>query len=486
MPDPSPTDLLNLLGVGLPQRRGLSWLRWPTLSGFQPFRWRDGLLPLHLPAHGRGRGLAPSLIRLLRQPPGSWDLPELPELGGPLEADGAVAVSQRRCAALLDAEDCWFGVNGASGLLQAALLGLCPPGSRVLLPRTLHRSLLHGCLLGQLEPLLFDLPFDASSGLWLPPTQEGLAAVLAAVAADGQPPPAALVLVDPSYQGQRAPLASLVALAHQAGLPVLVDQAHGGGEALASGADLVVISLQKASGGLAQAAALLGQGPRYDRSALERALLWLQTSSPSALLLASAAAAIEHRASAAGRRRRQRAESIGEALRQRLLAEGFSLLPPADPLRLVLLTGPLGLSGLEADDWLLQRGVIAELPEPGALTFCLGLVPPPRLLQRLPRRLMAMRDALSRPPLPPFCRAPLPLVAAPSLPLGVAWRAASESVPLGQCADRVAAEPICPYPPGIPMLIPGERIDSARAGWLQEQQPLWPGQIADTVRVVAE
>ena len=177
---------------------------------------------------------------------------------------------------------------------------------------------------------------------------------------------------------------------------------------------------------------------------------------------------------------------IGEALRQRLLAEGFSLLPPADPLRLVLLTGPLGLSGLEADDWLLQRGVIAELPEPGALTFCLGLVPPPRLLQRLPRRLMAMRDALSRPPLPPFCRAPLPLVVAPSLPLGVAWRAASESVPLGQCAGRVAAEPICPYPPGIPMLIPGERIDSARAGWLQEQQPLWPGQIADTLRVVAE
>ena len=75
-------------------------------------------LPLHLPAHGRGRALAPGLRRLLRQPPGRWDLPELPEIGGPLEADGAVAEAQAAAANLLGAQRCWFGVNGASGLLQ--------------------------------------------------------------------------------------------------------------------------------------------------------------------------------------------------------------------------------------------------------------------------------------------------------------------------------------------------------------------------------
>ncbi|MFM8525079.1 MAG: lysine decarboxylase [Cyanobacteriota bacterium] len=480
----SAPDLLTLLGVGPVRDRRWPWR--PAGSGFRGFSGRDASLPLHLPAHGRGRGLAPALIRLLRQRPGSWDLPELPEFGGPLEAEGAVAVSQQRCAALLGARHCWFGVQGASGLLQAALLGLCPPGSRVLLPRNLHRSLLHGCLLGQLEPLLFDLPFDPVTGLWLPPTADGLEAVLAAVAADGKAPPAALVLVDPSYQGQRSPLEPLVALAHRAGVPVLVDQAHGCGEALASGADLVVISLQKAGGGLAQAAALCAQGHRYDVSALERALLWLQTTSPSALLLASAAAAIEHGASAAGRSQRRRAEAIGRTLRQRLLAAEFSLLPTEDPLRLVLLTAPLGIPGLEADAWLMERGVIAELPEPGALTFCLGLAPPPRLVGRLTRILIAMRRDLAGPPLRLFRRPSLPLVAAPDLPLAIAWRAPSETVALERCAGRVAAEPLCPYPPGIPLVIPGERIDRARAAWLQEQQPLWPGQIADTVRVVAE
>ena len=81
---------------------------------------------LHLPAHGRGRGLAPELRRLLRQRPGSWDLPELPEVGGPLLDHGWVNKAQQSAAAMLGAGRCWFGVNGASGLLQAALLALHP------------------------------------------------------------------------------------------------------------------------------------------------------------------------------------------------------------------------------------------------------------------------------------------------------------------------------------------------------------------------
>ncbi|MFM7286033.1 MAG: lysine decarboxylase [Cyanobium sp.] len=441
-------------------------------------------LALHLPAHGRGRGLAPPLARLLRQPPGRWDLPELPEIGGPLEPEGGVAEAQRRCAALLGADHCWFGVNGASGLLQAALLALAPPGSRVLLPRQLHRSLLHGCLLGQLRPVLFDLPFDPATGLWLPPDPAWLERVLAAALGSG--PLAAAVLVSPSYQGLEATeLPALVEQLQAAGLPVLVDQAHGRGEALAAGADLAVLSCQKAGGGLAQSAVLLAQGQRVALPALERALLWLQTSSPSALLLASAEASLLAAASPAGLGRRRRAEACGHRLRRRCQALGLPLVANQDPLRLVLHTAALGINGLEADAWLLQRRVLAELPEPGTLTFCLGERPPAGLEWRLPRALLALRAALGGPPLPPFSRPPLPLVAEPELPLGQAWRAASEPLPLAAAAGWIAAEPICPYPPGIPLLIPGERIDGERAAWLQGQARRWPGQIADTVRVVA-
>ncbi|MFM7313122.1 MAG: lysine decarboxylase, partial [Cyanobium sp.] len=180
-------------------------------------------LALHLQAHGRGRGLPPELVALLRRRPGSWDLPELPGFGGPLEAEGAVAQAQIRCAELTGADRCWFGVNGASGLLQAALLALAPPGSRVLLPRNLHRSLLHGCVLGRLEPVLYGLPFDPLSGLWRPPDAVHLERVLRAALDQG--PVAALVLLSPTYQGLASELETLISLAHGFGLPVLVDQA---------------------------------------------------------------------------------------------------------------------------------------------------------------------------------------------------------------------------------------------------------------------
>lgn len=438
---------------------------------------------LHLPAHGRGRGLAPELRRLLRQVPARWDLPELPEVGGPLVDSGWVAEAQQECAALLGAERCWFGVNGASGLLQASLLAMAEPGSRVLLPRNLHRSLLHGCLLGDLEPVLFDLPFDPATGLWLPPSVTHLERVIAASQPTG--PLEALVLVDPSYQGLAAELPALVALGHRAGLKVLVDQAHGQGEALAAGADLVVVSCQKSSGGLAQSALVLQQGERVKAGEMERALLWLQSSSPSALLLASAAAAVRHSTSRMGHAQRRRALTIAGLLRQRCHQKELPLVPNQDPLRLVLHTAAMGINGLVADGWLMERGVIGELPEPGTLTFCLGMQPPAWLEWRLPRQLVALRRALGGAPLPRFSAPPLPLVASPAMPLGQAWRSPAIGLPLVDAVGRIAAEPLCPYPPGIPLLVPGERIDRDRAAWLVAQQALWPGQIADTVKVVA-
>ncbi len=415
-------------------------------------------LPLHLPAHGRGRALPPPLRRLLRRPPGSWDQPELPAFGGPLEEHGAVAEAQKRAATQLGAERCWFGVNGASGLLQVALLALAAPGQRMLLPRNLHRSLLHGCVLGGVEPLLFDTPSDPRSGIRYPPSPETLARVLERCG-----PVAGLVLVDPTYHGLSGDLQGLVRLAHSHGLPVLVDQAHGRGDALAAGADLVVLSPQKAGVGLAQGAVLLAQGRRVNHEAIERALLWLQTSSPSALLLAATAAAIDWQCSAAGERQRQRALALAGAVRRALEHHGLPLLPSDDPLRLTL----------------------AELPEPGALTFCLGLAPPAGLRRQLPRQLVALRQTLGGPALPPFEPPPLPLLAGPERPLQEAWRAPWRAVPLELAAGQLVARPVCPYPPGIPLLIPGERLDGERLAWLKRQRQLWPEQVADTVAVVA-
>ena len=95
--------------------------------GFLPLLTRDRGRSLHLPAHGRGAGLPDDLRAMLRHRAGIWDLPELPELGGPLMQQGAVAESQRQAAIAIGAERAWYGVNGATGLLQAALLAIARP-----------------------------------------------------------------------------------------------------------------------------------------------------------------------------------------------------------------------------------------------------------------------------------------------------------------------------------------------------------------------
>ena len=450
---------------------------------------------LHLPSHGRGQALPGSLRRLLHCPAGSWDLPELPQIGGPLESDGAVAASQAAAAEAYGAGRCWYGVNGATGLLQAALLAMASPGEAVLMPRNVHRSLIQACVLGGITPVLFDLPFLADRGhvaaldaAWLDQVLQALASSPRAVVG--------AVLVQPTYQGYAVDPQPLVAALQAHGLPVLVDEAHGSHllpgvdpqlpkSALHAGADLVVHSLHKSSTALGQCAVLWCQGTRTDPEQVERSLGWLQTSSPSALLLASCEASLADWQTTGGRARLARRLQQGRALQGRLRSDGLPLLPTTDPLRLILHTAAAGRSGLDVDDWMMQRGLVAELPEPGCLTFCLGFGRHPGLRRRLMR---AWRKLLLEPAtpaeLPAFTPPPLPLLSSPALTCGEAWRAESRLVEWADAVGCVSAQLVCPYPPGIPLLIPGERLDRERLVWIEQQRRLWPDQIGPKVKVV--
>ena len=454
-------------------------------------------LPLHLPAHGRGRGFPPALAALLTQPLGPLDLPELPSLGGPLLPHGAVAEAQQATAKLWGSRFCWFGVNGSTGLLQAALLGALHPGQRLLCPRNLHRSVLHGVVLAGLEPIYYNLPFSRRWGLSQPVDVAWFQRVLAALAAQNCSVDLAL-LVNPTYQGLSAPLTPLVQLCHSRGLPVLVDEAHGSHfrahaalprDALAAGADLVVHSTHKSLPGLGQTAVLHSCGARIARDDLEQGLLLLQTSSPSALLLAATelAAAWPHQ-------QPQASHLLSRALdrwshwRHQLRQIGWRVGPSDDPLRLRLCTMPWGHSGLALDEHLLRLGIAGELPEPAGLTFYLGFQPPRQALGQLKNALAQLRWSPLKPPgsteaLQP---APTPLLARSAVSPRSAWFGPTRRLPLKEAVGHVAAEAITPYPPGIPLLLPGERLDEERCAWLLHSRQLWqhPGGMLDTVKVL--
>ena len=450
---------------------------------------------LHLPVHGRGEALPPRLKGLLHRQPGSWDLPELPEIGGPLDVDGAVAESQALFAARMGVDCCWFGVNGATGLLQAALLAMAAPGEAVLLPRNAHRSLIGACELGGLVPVFLPVPFDEDRGHPGAMTADGLSRSLEALPDLGCRL-AAAVLVHPTYHGYAAEIAPLVDRLHARGLPVLVDEAHGSHLAFApgmglppssltTGADLVVHSLHKSAPGLAQTAVLWQRSTRISSTSVRLSLQRLQSSSPSALLLASCEATLDWMLSTQWIRVLQRRLEQARRLHEYLDRHGVPLHESDDPLRLILNTAAVGVSGLEADTWFMNRGVIAELPEPLCLTLCLGFARHRGLSAKLRQLWPLFIKEQGGPSLGAVAAPPLDSVRVVELsPAAVSHRSSLE-LPLHQCADRIAAEMICPYPPGIPLLVPGERIDPPRVQWLQLQHRRWPEQVPGKVKVLA-
>nr|WP_244282015.1 lysine decarboxylase [Synechococcus sp. UW140] len=474
------------------ERTGEPALDTPLMPLLRPGRGRW----LHLPAHGGGPGLPAAMRRLLSGRPGVWDLPELPAIGGPLLENGAVAASQHAAAAAFGVDRCWYGVNGATGMLQAALLAMAKPGQALLMPRNSHRSLIQACALGGITPVLFDLPFIVDRGHVAAVDAVWLEGVLAVVEAEGHALSGA-VLVQPTYNGYAVDPAPLIKRLHQQGLPVLVDEAHGShflpgvdpslpASALRGGADLVVHSLHKSSTGLGQTAVLWHQGQRVDPDAVSRSLGWLQTTSPSALLLASCEASLADWTTRSGLCRLRRRLDQARALAEQLRDQELPLLETADPLRLIWHTAAAGISGLDADEWLMARGLVGELPEPGCLTFCLGMATRSGLRRTMVRHWSGLLQHLGQArPLPPFTPTPIPLLTSPAMDCGEAWRAPSREVTWADSVGGIAAQLVCPYPPGIPLLVPGERLDVSRVNWIEQQRRFWPDQISSRVRIVA-
>ncbi len=451
---------------------------------------------LFLPAHGRGQALPKGLRQLLKLRPGIWDLPELFEVGGPLISTGAIADSQKSSAEAVGVNRCWYGVNGATGLLQSSLLAIARPGQAVLMPRNVHKSLIQACLLGGITPILFDLPFLSDRGHYSTFNRDWLRNVIER-SQGFQDDIAAVVLVNPTYNGYSADMESLIEEIHSHCWPVLVDEAHGAyfvsglssklpKSALSFGADIVVHSLHKSAPGLVQSSVLWLQGRRVDPFDIERSIGLLQTSSPSALLLASCENAIEELISPSGKKRLSHRLNEAECFTQYLLSKGLPLLENNDPLRIILHTGKVGLSGIEADEKFIKKKIIGELPEPGTLTFCLGF----SSHKGLARKFVKIWDEILETSIRCerysfFDNPPFDIVSKPLLPCSKAWTSAFEKVLLEDSIGRIAVEMICPYPPGIPLLVPGELIDKSRVNWLLSQKTMWPDQIPSFVRVVS-
>jgi lysine decarboxylase len=356
----------------------------------------------------------------------------------------------------------------------------------VVVQRNVHSSTIDGMIMGGLEPAFAAPVLDAELGIAHCVTADDLDAALAKT-----PEAVGAMVVSPTYFGAVADIAALAEVAHARGLPLVVDEAWGAHlrfsdelplSALESGADLVLSSVHKLIGSLTQSAILhLGIDSRVDEQVVDRSVTLVESTSPSALLAGSLDAARRY---AAVNGPRLLAETLTALARARaeireipgldVLDERLTEQPGVhayDPLRLAVDVRGTGVTGLRMAALLRQLDDInVELASDTVIVAVFGIGEPAadsaaELVAGLRHAVAAIGDEEQGAPerfAPPPPWGPL------ELSPREAFFAPQAPVPLASAAGRIAAESLAAYPPGVPNVLPGERISAETVGFIRD------------------
>ncbi|MDK2881661.1 MAG: arginine decarboxylase [Clostridia bacterium] len=485
--------------------RGKNWFagKAPLLEGLLGHAAK-GYCGFHTPGHKQGRGAWPPWRQLLGEQVFRLDLTELPGLDNIHDPEGIIKEAEDAAAGLFGAAETFFLVNGATAGILAVILAHARPGMRVILPRVSHQAVLHSLILSGAQPVYLPVRSHPELGLTGMATTSSLREALVSC----PPGEALVVLLHPNYYGLAGEILQQVRLAHEKGCLVLVDEAHGAHfcadplfplPSLRAGADFVVQGAHKVLGAFTQAAFLHWRGERGDVQRVRDALGMVQSSSPSYLLMASLdVARLQCQQEKRGwgevavlaRELRRRISSLPG-----LLAPGEEMLEVPgvaawDPTRLVVNVRGLGITGFEAAEWLRrERRLLVEMADFQNLVFILGPADggaAEKLLEALAALAGSFGNGSCRSgrypdplelPLPEQKMTPREAFFAPWLP-----------VPRKEARGLVAAEVIAPYPPGVPVLCPGEVITPELTEFLEEWEAAggtWPGRSRGFIKVVA-
>jgi lysine decarboxylase len=424
--------------------------------------------PFYAPGHKKGQGISPLLADWLGSAVFGADLPELPELDNLFAPTGVIQQAQALAADAFGAEKTWFSVNGSTCGVMASILATCSAGDRIIIPRNSHQSAISGLILSGAIPVFIYPEYNADLDLLYNVTPEAVGRAL-----EEHPQAKAVLLVCPTYQGICCDLGTIAQITHHYNIPLIVDEAHGAHftfhpnlppSALSLGADLTIQSTHKVLGAMTQASMLHLNGDRIAPHRIERSLQLLQSTSPSYLLLASLDAARQQMAVSGFDLLNRTLELAATARQQLSHVLDFSHPLPGfhdlDPTRLTVFAG--GMNGYELDEYLRQEwGVTAELPMTRHITFILSIGNTRSDIEKLVAAFASLPSVLS-PPTSAIFPPPSPLAISPRQ----AFFSPSDSVAIENSIGAIAAELVCPYPPGIPVLMPGEIITQEAIDYL--------------------
>ena len=442
--------------------------RAPILEALEEMK-QNRLVPFDVPGHKHGKG-NPDLTRFLGEQCLSVDVNSMKMLDNLCHPVSVIREAQELAAEAFGAAHAYFMVGGTTSAVQSMVLSVCKRGDKIILPRNVHRSVINIMILCGAVPVYVDPDLDRRLGIAL---GMKLSEVEKAVAKN--PDAKAILVNNPTYYGICSNLKGITDLAHAHGMKMLVDEAHGTHfyfdrelpmSAMQAGADMAAVSMHKSGGSLTQSSFLL-IGPGMSEGYVRQIINISQTTSGSYLLMSSLDISRRnlalHGQEIFDKVREMVAYARGEINQigdyyaySKEIVNGDSVYD-FDITKLSVNTLPVGLAGIEVYDLLRDEyDIQTEFGDLGNVLAYVSVGDRPRDIERLVSALAEIRRL--------YRRDPNSLMTAEYINPSVvfspqdAFYSDKQSLPLRDCENRVCSEFVMCYPPGIPILAPGELI----------------------------
>jgi arginine decarboxylase len=426
----------------------------------------------HVPGHKQGRAWNEQEKRWFGSIL-SLDLTEVGHLDDLHDPVGVIAAAQALAAEAFHADHTLFLVGGTTAGNMALIFSLCQPGDSLIVQRNSHQSLFHGCYFAGVRAIYLPTRVDTVTGLPEPIQPAEIDQLL-----QRYPHAKGVFITSPSYEGMVQPIRAIAKVCHRFDVPLLVDEAHGAHfgfhpafplSAMQLGADVAVQSTHKMLSSLTMSSMLHIKGRRVAVNQVASALRMLESSSPSYPLLASLDVARRDIVTS-GRQRMEQVlhhlTSVRTAMAAWCHLREVQLPGRQDPLKCSLKTDGR-MTGFQLAKWLEQRGIYAEFADLEKVLLLFSLGTTVGELQTLSEELLQLEQYLTL--LPHGNTHDIPVFPEPvssDFSFAEIRIATKEMIPLTEAEGRIATEMILPYPPGIPVILPGELFTQANIHYL--------------------
>ena len=428
------------------------------------------IVPFDVPGHIRGKG-NPELTKFLGEKCLTVDVNSMKPLDNLCHPVSVIKEAEELAARAFGAQHAFFMVNGTTSAVQSMIMSVCKRGDKIIMPRNVHRSAINALIISGAVPVYVNPSINKQLGIPL-----GMSVADVKKAIEQNPDAKAVLVNNPTYYGICSDLRTITKLAHQHGMKVLVDEAHGThfyfGEnlpvsAMAAGADMAAVSMHKTGGSLTQSSFLLSNHPDLHQGYIRQIINLTQTTSGSYLLLSSLDLSRRNLA-LHGKEIFARVKELAQYAREEInklggfyafsseLIDGDAIFD-FDTTKLSVHTRDIGLAGIEVYDLLRDEyDIQIEFGDIGNILAIISVGDNMFVMERLISAMAEIKRIYQKDKAGMYDHEYInpEVVMTPQ----EAFYAAKRAMPIEQSAGQICSEFVMCYPPGIPILAPGERI----------------------------